>query len=48
MKLSPFNETLYRELHDPAFAFAYLWDALKDSPREFIVALRKCIKAHAR
>ena len=46
MQLRSFNETLDRELQDPIVAVAYLEDAMEESAAEFLVALRKYVRAH--
>ncbi len=44
--LQNFDEYLFSELRDPAFAAAYLQDAWEDSTEEFLVALRKVVQAN--
>jgi putative addiction module killer protein len=46
MGLKPFQEFLMRELRDPGIAAAYLQDAWEDSMDEFLIALRKYVRAN--
>lgn len=43
--VKPFDESLFRELQDPAFAVAFLEAALEDGMEEFLRGLRKYVQA---
>jgi len=46
MKTRPFNDFLHDQMRDPAFAIAYLSDALKEGPEQYLEALMEIEEAN--
>ncbi len=45
-RLESFDDFLAEDLRDPEIAYAYLKDALAESPEEFLIALREYVQAN--